>query len=174
MKKVLLFAGLLFVVAELSSCGYFRREKDYNVYYKLSAVNDTLEQMTNTWYRLVMQANTDKNFSTLHQLRLKIGTYVSKNRNIIGDMRLTSEAIPVVDSEMSFLATKAITVSDVYTVFESYNDLTPDGEIRGSIQNLTVIAQKEAATTLRLKKALAVFAYNNKLKIKKEPRGEKK
>ncbi len=167
MKRNFIVASWLFAIALFSSCGHMERDRKYFMYYKISATNDSLELMTKEWHQLLDKAVLDNSYTTLAPYRLKMGKFLSKNRNQIGDLNITSSNEPLVDSELAFLSARATIVTDVYPKFEPFNEMTPPDLLKKQLKTVANDMENEIAANNGIKRSLYSFVVKNKLKFKK-------
>ncbi len=167
MRSIRVAVGLFVVVLSLSSCSYYAREDKKDLYYAILNTNDTLDYMTKTWHQMLNRAERDKHFGMLGPYRLRMGEFLSRNRNKIANMHISKDALPMVDSELAFLEVRAQVVSDVYPRFEQFTEMTPSEQIANQRADLKDDVLHEATNYALIKRSLKAFAKRNKLEVKK-------
>ena len=166
MQRIVLFSCLV-VSLFFSSCGFYAQRQKQLLYTQISATNDTLDRMTREWHQLLDKAVRSKNFSTLHDNRVKIGQFISRSRSAIANAELPPDAEVLRESEGVFLSNQAVVVSDVYPQFESFNELTPDEKIQKTLIAVAGDQDNELAWKLTIRKSLDAFAIKNGIRSSK-------
>ena len=158
---------LIFCAVCLFSCNYIPAKKKLIAYSEISSTNDSVTRMTREWYRLLSMSITDKNFSRLSPYRLHMGEFLSKHRALVANLETGPNGQSIVDSEEVFLANEAATINDLYSSFESYNEMTPVETINGQIRKLSNDQSNEMTWTSVIKRSLGNYLRKNKLKAGK-------
>jgi hypothetical protein len=158
---------LIFSTVYLFSCNYIPAKKKLMAYAEISSTNDSLTRMTREWYRLLSMSVTDKNFSRLSSYRLHMGEFLSNHRDLVANLQAGPNGQNIVDSEEVFLANEATTINDLYSSFESYNEMTPVETVNGQIRKLSNDQSNEMTWTAVIKRSLANYLKKNKLKVTK-------
>jgi len=166
MRSTFVAVGLFITVFSFSSCSYYAREDKKDLYYAILRTNDTLDYMTKTWHQMLNRAERDKHFGILGPYRLRIGEFLSRNRNKIANMHTGKDALPMVDSELAFLEHRATVVADIYPKFEQFTEMTPNEEVANQRADLRDDVLNEALNYALIKRSLKAFARRNKLDVK--------
>jgi hypothetical protein len=168
-KKMMLRTVLVCLVSNViffSSCDYIPAKKRLLVYTQISATNDTLDRLTREWHQLLRLSTKDKNFFRLKQCRIKIGQFLSRNRPVVANLRVRPDSQPLIDSEEAFLANQATIATDVYTPFESYNEMTPNDLINTQLKAVVNDLSTEIAGKAAMDRSLQAYIVRNKIKLK--------
>lgn len=164
MQKVTLIF-LLVAATTLSSCSYYDHKTKQEFYNELFGTNDSLDRMTVDWYQQLNKSIFSKNFTGLAPLRTKMALFVSRHRDKIANIEVPPNIDGLRDSEEVFLNTQANIISDVYSTFEPFNDITPEDQIQGQLKLVMANQQAEMAASSALRKRLQEFARKNSLKL---------
>jgi len=158
---------LVFSVFFYSSCDYIPVKKRLLVYTQITATNDTLDKLTREWHQLLYMSTRDKNFTRLQPSRIKIGQFLSRNRAIIANMQVRQDSQNLIDSEEVYLSNQATVVSDVYTPFEEYNEMTPNDNINGQLKLVANDLNNVVSGKNAISQSLQAYLTRNKMQVKK-------
>ena len=162
--KALIYCCIaIFIV---SSCGITKKHDAQEFCNRISGINDTLDNLTSDWHALFDKALIHKNFSTLFNDRVALGSYISKSRAEIANMIPNSETSKILVDEDSLLSMQATMVSDVYPNFEPLTDLTPKETIDKNVRLLLDDLGTEKAANMQIKKLLQAYGAKYNVKIK--------
>jgi len=170
MEKAI-FSSLFFLVIFLSSCEFYTTKEKLTTYNRISGINDSLDNMTKEWHLLLDKAVSGKNYSALRPYRLGIGDFLNRDREVVAYLKTNTNSQNLIDSEEVFLDNQASVVSDLYSNFEIYNDMTPDETIQGQLKLVVGDLATEAAGSAAIKRSLHAFAVRNNL-LKKKLKGK--
>jgi hypothetical protein len=150
----------------LSSCDIYTTREKQETYYQISKINDSLDRETKEWHHLLEVAIKTKNYSALMPYRTNMGRFLSESRERIGKLKVNPNSGNLIDSEEVYLEHQADVVSELYSVFEAYNEETPPLTIEEQLKPIANDMNYESTYFNALKKSLAYFARRNKIKIK--------
>ena len=167
MQRTLWPVCWVLLIILFASCERIDHKKNLDAYYRISAINDSVDKMTKTWHQMVLKAAGDKNFTGLAPYRLNIGKFLARNREAVSNITTTEGGEMIVDSEITFLSVRAAAVSDLYPRFELFNDLTPDDVLREQLKYLPADLENEMTANAAMKKTLWAFATKNASKERK-------
>jgi hypothetical protein len=165
MEKPILLC-LFPIVIFLSACNFYTTKEKIATYKKISEINDSLDNMTTEWHRLLDNAVSGKNYTALRPYRLEMASFLNRNRSVVAYLKMTPLSENLIDSEESFLDNQATMVSDLYSNFEIFNDMTPDETIQGQLKQVVGDQAAEQAGSAAIKKSLSSFSKKNDLKKK--------
>jgi hypothetical protein len=155
--------GLVLMVVLFSSCGYYERKENIALYNQIKSTNDSLDKMTREWHHMLDKAVIDRNFDSLHPLRLKMGEFLNRKRGVIANLEVPASAENLKGSEQVFLSAQANAVAEIYPAFEQFNELTPDATVKNQLKVLAGDLETETAWVITLKKSLEAFATKNNI-----------
>ena len=160
-------AYLVFCTVFFSSCNFIPAKKKLLVYTQITATNDTLDLLTREWHQLLYLSTKDKNFSRLKPIKMEMARFLSRNRSVIANLEISPDSQNLIDSEGVFLSTQATMVSEIYTPFESYNEMTPNQEINRQLILVANDLNNEVAGKAAINRSLQAYLRKNKLKAGK-------
>ena len=159
---------LLSLITVFSSCSYYDHKTKQLFYDQLSGTNDSLDKMTDDWHQMLEKAVASKSFAGLAPLRTKMGLFISRNRSKIANIEVPQNLEGLRDSEEVFLSNQANTISEAYSTFEPYNDITPNEEIQNQLKLVVSDEETESSASGAIRKSLQAFAQKNGLKVSQE------
>jgi len=163
--KQAVFIFFLLSVIFMSSCGYYEKRSTLTVYNRIQGTNDTLDQMTKEWHAQLKKAMTTGNFTYLPATRIRLAQFLNRTRQVVANLEVAPNIENLRDSEVVFLSNQAMIAADVYPVFESNNELTPNDVILTQIKSLGNDLENEIAMNEAIKQSLHGYAKKSGLNL---------